>query len=56
MTQPVASTRYRSEAARLREKAEATRDPTIRAELNAMAGQYDVLAEAVDRRESDHKH
>ena len=41
--------RYRKEAARLREKAKDTQDRTIRAELIAIACQYDVLAESVVR-------
>jgi hypothetical protein len=53
MTQPTASDRYQREAARLREKAVATQDPTIRVELLAMARQYDVLAESIEDRETD---
>lgn len=52
MVLSVASDRYWKEAARLREKAGVTRDPTIRTELLAMARQYEVLAEAVGARES----
>jgi len=46
---PTASDRYRKEAARLRDKADITRDLTIRAELRAMSRQYEVLAEASER-------
>lgn len=53
MTLPTGSGRYRNEAARLREKAETTQDLTIRAELVAMARQYEVLADSVERREPD---
>jgi hypothetical protein len=49
----LASERYRLEAARLRDKAVETRDPTIRVELLAMARQYDVLAEASERRRTE---
>jgi hypothetical protein len=53
MTLPTASDRYQREAARLREKAVATQDPTIRAERLAMARQYDVLAESVEHQGTD---
>ena len=53
MMLPTALNRYRGEAARLRDQAVATRDPTIRVELLAMARQYEVLAEAIDRRSID---
>jgi hypothetical protein len=55
MTPPTASDRYRKEAARLRDKADATHEPTIRTELLAMARQYEVLAESVERRETGQK-
>jgi hypothetical protein len=47
---PTASDRYWKEAARLRDKAAATRDPTIRVELLAMVRQYEVLAESIEDR------
>jgi hypothetical protein len=50
---PMVSDRYRREATRLRDKAGVTQDPTIRAELLAMARQYDVLAESAGRRGTD---
>lgn len=53
MTPVAASDRYRKEAVRLRDKAATTQDPTIRAELLAMARQYEVLAESVARRGTD---
>jgi hypothetical protein len=53
MTLPTASDRYQREAARLRDKAAATQDPTIRTELLAMVRQYEVLAEAVEQRGTD---
>jgi hypothetical protein len=49
MTLPAASNRYWKEAARLRDKAGTIQDPTIRAELLAMARQYEVLAESFER-------
>jgi len=51
----MASDRYRHEVARLRDKAQITRDSTIKAELLAMARQYEVLAEAVERRGTEPK-
>jgi len=42
---PLVVARYRKEAVRLRDKAEITQDPTIRAELLALARRYEVLAE-----------
>jgi hypothetical protein len=45
----VVSVRYRKEAIRLRDKAEITQDPTIQAELLAMARQYEELAESMNR-------
>lgn len=53
MTLPNPSDRYRKEATRLRDKAEVTQDPTIRTELLAIARQYDVLADAVQRPGTD---
>lgn len=53
MTLPNPSDRYRKEATRLRDKAEVTQDPTIRTELMAIARQYDVLADAVQRPRTD---
>jgi hypothetical protein len=50
---PTASDRYWKEAARLRNKAAATRDPTIRVELLAMVHEYEILAESVELRGSD---
>ena len=47
MPQPL--DRYRKEATRLREKAGEAQDRTIRAELLAIASQYEVLAESVER-------
>jgi hypothetical protein len=44
--------RYRKEAIRLRDKAEVTQDPTIKAELLAMARQYEELAESMNH--TDH--
>jgi hypothetical protein len=55
VTLPKASDRYRREAARLRDKADVTWDPEIRAELQAMSRQYDVLAESVERLGADQK-
>jgi hypothetical protein len=48
----VVSVRYRKEAIRLRDKAEVTHDPTIQAELLAMARQYEELAESTNH--TDH--
>ena len=55
MTLPAASDRYWKEAARLRDKARTIQDPTIRAELLAMARQYEVLAESFTRPGADQK-
>ena len=43
-----ASDRYWREAARLRDKAAAAQDPTVRVELLAMVRQYEVLAESIE--------
>jgi hypothetical protein len=50
---PTLSDRYQREAARLRDKAAVTQDPTIRVELLAMVRQYEVLAESVEHRGTD---
>lgn len=55
MTHPTATARYRKEAMRLRDKAQITQDPTIRAELLSMARQYEVLAESLEDRRTDRK-
>jgi hypothetical protein len=47
---PQPTDRYLKEAVRLREKAQDTQDSTIRAELLAMAFQYEALAESVEPR------
>jgi hypothetical protein len=51
----MASGRHRKGATRLREKAATTEDLTIRTELLAMARQYEVLAESIERDGTDQK-